>query len=430
MDKYSSNIFSELSEERAIEILKTPVAQLGNKSERPIAASYLVNFPTNNAINTLIEVVRKNKTNIEANIEENIEDKITQAKAIETLGILKVNEALEVIANHLCDDDKYLVENAVTAIGEIGCNDIKILAQIADLLDKPGQSYCTIIQTLAKLNYKAALEKIREFCQSQDATIASAAMTTIYQFTGDATMLEGLVKFLQHPNGNIRRSVIKDLMDGRYYQAIPQIAQCPVSLVFRARGIRHLADLAFYSGNMVFSDLQPSIDRIIFDHPYDLKLIHGYDQKPGVERAISDLYHTDFGIGYLATQTIIKNYPKAGEDLAASYQQDGINNYGAHYHIVKLWGWLKYQPAYDLLIEALHNMQPQFLKSRTAAAIALGNLGDKRAIPELKSCLQLPLWELKYACLTTLEHLGDNSGKEICADDPDWLIQARVATIP
>ncbi|WP_293028708.1 hypothetical protein, partial [Moorena sp. SIO3I8] len=32
----------------------------------------------------------------------------------------------------------------------------------------------------------------------------------------------------------------------------------------------------------------------------------------------------------------------------------------------------------------VHNKAPQFQKSRAAAAIALGNLGDKRAIPLLK----------------------------------------------
>ena len=50
MDKRFSNIFPGLSEARAIEILKTPLEQLEDKSERYIAASHLVNFPTEGAM--------------------------------------------------------------------------------------------------------------------------------------------------------------------------------------------------------------------------------------------------------------------------------------------------------------------------------------------------------------------------------------------
>ncbi|MFY7806209.1 MAG: HEAT repeat domain-containing protein, partial [Limnoraphis robusta] len=87
--------------------------------------------------------------------------------------------------------------------------------------------------------------------------------------------------------------------------------------------------------------------------------------------------------------------------------------------------WLKHAPAYDLLIETLEHPQPQFQKSRAAAAIALGELGDQRAIPALKSCLETKIWDLKYAALIALEKLGDVSSHQVLADDPDPLIQAR-----
>jgi bilin biosynthesis protein len=78
------------------------------------------------------------------------------------------------------------------------------------------------------------------------------------------------------------------------------------------------------------------------------------------------------------------------------------------------------------LIEALHNKQPQFQKSRAAAAIALGELGDLRAVPELKTCLESPLWELKYATLMALERLGDTSAHGTLANDSNLFIQAKV----
>ena len=104
---------------------------------------------------------------------------------------------------------------------------------------------------------------------------------------------------------------------------------------------------------------------------------------------------------------------------------EAYNDYGAHYHVMKLIGWLKYTPGYNLLVEALNNREPQFQKSRAAAALALGELGDLRAIPLLIASLDTKIWDLKYAILMALAKLGDTSGREITANDDDWLIRAR-----
>ena len=74
-------------------------------------------------------------------------------------------------------------------------------------------------------------------------------------------------------------------------------------------------------------------------------------------------------------------------------------------------------------MEALNNPLPQFQKSRAAAAIALGELGEPQAIPELKACLETKIWDLKYAVLIALEQLGDTGAYEEAANDDDWLIR-------
>ena len=109
----------------------------------------------------------------------------------------------------------------------------------------------------------------------------------------------------------------------------------------------------------------------------------------------------------------------------ATYAEKAHHDYGGHYHVIKLLGWLKYQPAYDLLVKALYNQEPQFQKSRTAAAIALGELGDKRVIPELKANLENNIWHLKYACLMALKKLDDRTGSSIITKDADFLVQAK-----
>ncbi|NEP01343.1 MAG: HEAT repeat domain-containing protein [Symploca sp. SIO2E9] len=420
MDKRFFNLFPGLTEEKAIELLKTPLEQLEDKSDRYLAASHLINFPSERSINALIAAVQDQ--------DPVLDNCIARRKAVESLGRLKASAALPVIRSCLAEQDCYTVENAVWAIGEIGTEDEEILEEIAQLLEKPGQSYRLIIQVLAKLGYKPALDRIKKFTKSDDLPIASAAIATVCRLSGDRTEMDKVVELLQHSSVNARRGCIQDLIDAQHYEAIPQIVRCPVSLVFRLRAIRLLAEQGVPTGYLTFEEIEPCLDQVIRDHPVDLELVHEYDQKPSLEFVISELYHTDFGRCYLASKTLLDVYPDAaGEALMATFADKAHNDYGAHYHVVKLLGWLKYAPGYDLLVEALHNKAPQFQKSRAAAAIALGNLGDQRAIPQIKACLETPIFDLKYASLMSLEQLGDNTGSEIAANDSDWLLRAKAA---
>ncbi len=421
MDKRFFNLFN-LTEEQAIAILETPADKLDDPYDRYIAASHLVNFSTEQSIAALIGAVE--------NADQNLDNRAVRRKASETLGRLQAKVALTSLHSCLDDDDCYVVENAVWAIGEIGTQNPDILEDIAQLLDKPGQSYRVIIQALAKLNYTAALDRIRKFADSEDEMIQGAAITTTCNFSGDYSQMSRVVEMLQSINVNARRSSIQDLIDAKYYKAIPDISRCPVSVVFRLRAVRMLASVGIPAGEITFAEIEPILDRIIYDRPDDLDLVHEYDKLPSLEFAIKELYETDFGRCYLATKTLLESYKNEAPDaLLATYAESAYNDYGAHYHVMKLLGWLKYAPAFNLLIEALHNREPQFQKSRAAAAIALGEIGDKRAIAELKTCLETPIWDLKYASLMALEKLGDNSGCEMLATDEDLLIRTKAASL-
>ncbi|NJM70648.1 MAG: HEAT repeat domain-containing protein [Scytonema sp. RU_4_4] len=422
MDKRFSNLFG-FTEEEAIALLDTPLDQLAEDDSRYVAASELVNFATENSINALMRAVQ--------NTDPSLDNRIVRRKSVESLGKLQAKQALSVIRTCLADEDCYLVENTVWAIGEIGTQDSDILEEIAQLFDKPEQTYRVIIHTLAKLDYQPALERIRKFVDSSDKPTASAAISAVCRFTGDYTTIDKVTALLQHPNVYARRLCIQDLVDARYYDAIPQIAQCPVSLVFRLRGIRLLAEAGIPTGAITFTDIQPSLEQVIFDHPKSLSLVHAYDETPTIEFLVRELYDTDFGRCYLATQTLLEAYPEsAGEALMATYTAHAHNDYGAHYHVMKLLGWLKYAPGYDLLVEALHNREPQFQKSRAGAAIALGEFGDTSAIPLLKAVLESKIWDLKYAALMALEKLGDTSAHAIAINDNNWLIRAKATHTP
>jgi bilin biosynthesis protein len=421
VDKRFFNLFN-LTEEQAIAILQTPVDRLDDPYDRYIAASHLVNFSTEQSLAALIAAVE--------NTDPHLDNRSVRRKAAETLGRLQAASALPSLQSCLRDADCYVVENAAWAIGEIGTENPAILEDIAQLLEKPGQSYRVIIQALAKLNYTAALDRIRQFADSEDEMIKGASLTAICRFSGDCSQMSRVVELLQSSNVNARRSSIQDLIDAKYYKAIPEISRCPVSLVFRLRAVRMLASAGIPAGEIAFAEVEPMLDRIICDRPDDLDLVHEYDQLPSLEFAIKELYETDFGRCYLAAKTLLESYRNEAPDaLLATYAESAYNDYGAHYHVMKLLGWLKYAPAFDLLVEALHNREPQFQKSRAAAAIALGEIGDFRAIAELKTCLETRIWDLKYATLMALEKLGDSSGRQILAADEDLLIREKAASL-
>jgi bilin biosynthesis protein len=422
MDKRFSGLFN-LTEEQAIAILDTPLAELNEDDSRYVAAAHLVNFPTERSIQALMRAVQTT--------DPSLDNRIVRRKSIETLGRLQAQQALSAIRNCLQDEDCYTVENAVWAIGEIGTDDAEILTEVARLLDKPGQTYRVIIHTLTKLNYQNALDRIRRFTDNEDPPTASAAISAVCRLTGDMTQMQQVVEMLQHSNVLGRRLSIQDLIDARYYDAIPQISRCPVSLVFRLRGIRQLADAGVEAGKLTFESVRPYLEQVLRDRPEDLDLVHAYDRPPTLPFLIRELYETDFGRCYLAAKTIIEHHAEAAPAaLFATYKEEAYGDYGAHFHVVKLFGWLKHAPAYDLLVEALHHPQPQFQKSRAAGAIALGELGDSRAIPDLKACLATKIWDLKYAALMALEQLGDFSGRAIAVNDEDWLVRAKADSNP
>ncbi|WP_019498990.1 HEAT repeat domain-containing protein [Pseudanabaena sp. PCC 6802] len=421
MDKRFFNFFN-LTEDEAIAILDTPPDRVSEDDSRYIAASHLVNFPTEKSIAALMRAIQQT--------DPALDNRIVRRKAVETLGRLEAKQALPLIRSCLAEEDCYTVENAVWAIGEIGTQDGDLLEEVAQLLDKPGQTYRVIIHTLTKLDYQPALDRIRRFVDSTDGPIASAAIAAVCRFARDYSQMDKVVAMLQHREVFTRRLSIQDLIDAKYYRAIPAIARCPVSLVFRLRGIRLLAESGIPSGELSFAEVQPYLEQSLRDRPEDLDLVHAYDLPPDLPFLMRELYETDFGRCYLATKTILEYYAdEAPAALFDTYAAEACNDYGAHFHVVKLFGWLKHAPAYDLLIEALHNPQPQYQKSRAAAAIALAEIGDERAIPQIKACLDTRIWDLQYAALLALEKLGDTSDRDRIAEDSDWLVREKIKAI-
>ena len=416
MDNRFSNIFN-LTEDQAIALLKKPLNTEDGTSERYVGAAHLINFPTERSINALIEAIEDR--------DPALENRIARRKAVESLGRLKAVRALPILKSCLADEDPLTVENAVWAISEIGTEDESILEAIANLLTKPNQTYRVIIHTLANFDYQPAKNRIEPFVDYPDEPIASAAIASLARLKNDYSHMKRVVEFLQSDDINARRACIQDLIDTEYYPAIEAIAKAPISVAFRLRGIRLLAAKGLATNKISFEQIEPSLDRIIRDRPQDIEMVHEYDQPPSIEFLIRELYHTDFGRCYLASKTLLEEYAdEAPEALLQTYTAEAHNDYGAHFHIIKLLGLLKHQPSYEIIVKALHNTEPQFQKSRAAAAIALGNLQATQAIPILEQTLETPIFDLKYACLLALEQLGESFWL-MAVEDRNLLIKAK-----
>lgn len=418
------NIHPGLGKDEAISMLLRPLKDLDLESDRYTAAAHLINFPGEDTEAALMACLQ-DTDGAQA-------QRIARRKSVETLARLGCRRATAGIVDCLTSQDPYLVENAAWALGQLGADDAGIQASLIELLADPSQSRRVIVQVLARQRCQGALEPIAAFVDADDGMLATAAITACALISGNGSELEQLEPFLFHPNVNVRRGVIQDLMDVGWLPAIPRIGQAPVSPVFRLRGIRHLASLAGNTDAACFGEplsdelLLDVLDRQLDDRPESLQLVHRYDQPQALESLVRELYGTDFGRTYLAIVSLEEQFGKAAlPALVSSFEQEGWNDYGAHYHMMHLFGRLGDPMLLPLVIDGLNNQRPQFLKSRPAAALALARLQTTEAGSVLQEhAVSARSWELRYACVMALESLGLNP-PEACLSDGDRLVGLR-----
>ncbi|MCP9917208.1 HEAT repeat domain-containing protein [Cyanobium sp. ATX 6F1] len=423
-DNRFHNIHPGLGKDEAISMLLRPLEELDLDSDRYTAAAHLINFPGEDSEAALIACLRDTDT-AQA-------QRIARRKSVETLARLGCRQAIPDIVECLTSKDPYLVENASWALGQLGADDVGIQANLINLLADPSQSRRVIVQVLSRQRCQAALAPISAFMDADDGMLATAAITAHALISGNSSNLENLEPFLFHPNVNVRRGVIQDLMDAGWLPAIPTIGQAPVSPVFRLRGIRHLANLAADADAASFG-VAPSddillnvIDHQIDDRPQTLRLVHRYDQPQELGALVRELYGTDFGRSYLAIATLTDQFGSSAlPTLVTSFEEEGWNDYGAHYHLMHLFGRLGDPMLLPLVLDGLNNLRPQFLKSRPAAALALARLqGPEAGTALLDQAVNARSWELRYACLMAMESLG-LSPPEACLSDEDRLVGLR-----
>jgi len=412
------NLFPGLSQAEAMATLRRPLEELEDVSDRYLAATHLVNFPDEQTIAALMACA--------ADGHPAQAQRIARRKAVETLARLGAHQALPVIQDCLDSEDPYLVENAVWALAELQAKPETVADILVRLLRDKQQNRRVVAQAVARLGIQEAIAPLRHLQQEEDPLLVTAATAALAQLTGHRDDLATLEGYLLHPDVTVRRAVIQDLMDAQSFSALAAIAGAPVSPVFRLRGVRYLADQQHQAGVAQTRELLTLVDQILLDDPSRITLVHRYDATPTLDFLVQELYGTDFGRVYLAVATLMSSCnPNTIGALTRSFADSGWNDYGAHYHMIKLFGWLGDAQPLPLVREALENSRPQFQKSRPAAALALARLDPQQAAPVLEQVVcEGSFWELRYGALMGLEQL-QKSPPLAALGDSDWLVAQR-----
>lgn len=126
--------------------------------------------------------------------------------------------------------------------------------------------------------------------------------------------------------------------------------------------------------------------------------------------------------------------------------EDAHNDYGAHYFFIQLlklvddWPSEALPAIQTLLLEAINNKRPQFVKSKSVACLALNRLSKTIWINNLQqwiSTVNSACWELRYAVLMGLESFGQgedfdrvvlNFSRELKTQDPDPFVEKTSTT--
>ena len=401
------NIHPELTCDHAHRILSTPVDQLESQSDLYMAASHLINCPGARTEQALMNVLKSSSCAQAV--------AIAKRKCVEVLARLNCSVAINVIGQCLDSTDIYLVENSVWALQQLNCDDPSLISRMLDLLKDQGQNQRVLIQCLAHLKIQQAVDSIHTFQESEIPGVRGAAISAVAQLTNDASNTFKIVEQLTLPNQMDRQCAVQDLIDAGASDFLPSIASAPISPAFRMRALRQILDSSDLG--LLDSKFLSLIDTVLIDDPSHINIVHEYDQQPGFDFLLGDLFNTDFSRCYLALMGLRECPSKDLWPLIEeTWEREAHNDYGANYFFIHLLGsrsdWPL--PAFDhvlkIIKESIVNRRPQFRKSRAAAIQAFQNLCPDLfidAFPDFLAENLDPPWDCRYATVMCIDR---NSG--------------------
>lgn len=400
------NIHPTLSFEGALNILAEKENNLKCSSDYYMAVSHLLNFPCQRTEDVLLGVA-SNESDSQA-------VRLARRKSVEVLGRFGCKRALPILAKCLDHSDRYLVENAVWSLLQIGCQDPTIHQRLIGLLDEDQGNQRIIIQCLAGLAVRDATDMIQKCLKSPVVSVQTAAGSALCRLLGDRSYVSDLKPVLFSASQMDRQMVIEDLADCKGIELIDSVLKSPVSPVFRMRFVQAVSSEQSANSSTRFS-LIDKLDQILVDSPKSLLLSSCFDGYASVKDYFDGLFSNDFArcyhcLGRLSDMEGRIIWPI----FLQKWYESAFNDYGAHYFFLRLVGLASGWPAEcvsrleDILLEAVDNRRPQFSKSRHIALLSYFNLSPEKITADFLLRIIEPSdrsWQLQYAVLMIAEQL-------------------------
>ncbi len=422
-----------LSLEDALKILDTPVKDLEMSSDYYKAVFHLLKYPGIRTERALIRLIES----------ESMDQAITIArkKAVEVLARLKCFESIPVIGKCLLSNDQYLVENAVWALNELGCEDEKLHQRILSLLDDPRQNHRVIIKSLSGLGVKAAIPKIKAFLVNEEASpsVLGASIVAISILCKRGDLLNRLEPHLFLPNQVDRYAAIQDMIDGNVFNLLPSILKSPVPNSYRLKALNCLwPDPCEPKKNYEVCGIVSSLIR---DDPKKLFLLHQYDFVPDIKFLINEFFCTDFSRCYLALKTLlVRPTEEIWPHLLTQFTRFK-KDYGALYFAIKVfsfksdWSQEASNKISDLILFSLDKSWPEYMKFKPAAILTFMKFLPEEfiaSIPNLLDYKITPFWCSRFATLMSIQQLfeaGKLKNSSVCLEasieDPHRFVAAK-----
>ena len=381
MSERFDTLFSGMSEESAMEILRTAPGDLGNPGVKYLAATRLGACTSEVSLQRLLETA--------GNPSDNLYDRITRRKALDALGRRKSPRAIPVLLDALESADEPMVVNAADALARIGCplTDNQQDALIQALKGQDNQRRA-VIQAFTRLGLSDRNHAI-ETCQSDDNPLVSgAAFAHAIRVTGDLAGLEPLIQQLRDDNPGRRRAAVIDLGDAGEAEALAPLLRCPVSMPLRAKSAFQMTGA---DRRTVSNGTAALMDQLLQDDPRHLDLSEDVLTTPDPQAIRDGLQHRDEARQYAAARALLEMHAEAQAPFINDLRESLGSDYGVHYLLASCSGLLGLKDRADLVRDALNESAPQYAKSRVAAAW---------------SCLRLDLVDQR----SCLEHLATTSG--------------------
>lgn len=381
MSERFDTLFSGMSEESAMEILRTAPGDLGNPGVKYLAATRLGACTSEVSLQRLLETA--------GIASDNLYDRITRRKALDALGRRKSPRAIPVLLEALGSADEPMVVNAADALARIGCplTDHQQDALI-QALKGPDNQRRAVIQAFTRLGLSDRNHAI-ETCQSDDNPLVSgAAFAHAIRVTGDLAGLEPLIQQLRDDNPGRRRAAVIDLGDAGEAEALAPLLRCPVSMPLRAKSAFQMTGA---DRKTVSNDTAALMDQLLQDDPRHLDLSEGVLTTPDPQAIRDGLQHRDEARQYAAARALLEMPAQRQAPFINELRESLGSDYGVHYLLASCSGLLGLKDRADLVRDALNESAPQYAKSRVAAAW---------------SCLRLDLVDQK----SCLENLATTSG--------------------